>query len=227
MTSLPIYVRVRSEYETSDMSRYRFGLTDNILSQSLRKQTCQDFTIVLLQRSEDPLFTKRIRSLSVNGRLVIHDDGLEYPRIEVNVGDDDFLGPDFIQKIRECEEFVGNGRILFPNGFLFYRRRCFLWRNHPDQVKVDVIFEPGKFVFENVIGSLESSWIYCRHWANSNPIDETKIRNEVQVKWSGWQQNIVHRYCDADIKTGTAANATVSSPRRVIIPREKKGQRRR
>ncbi len=227
MTSLPIYVRVRSEYETTDMSRYRFGLTENVLAQSLRNQTCQDFTVVLLQNSSDPLFTRRIRSLAVNGRLAIHEDGLEYPRIEVTVGDDDFLANHFIQKIRDCEDFFGNGRILFPNGLIFWRERLFPWRGKPDLVRVDVIFDPHELPFENVVATVDSSWIYCRHWANTNPIDESEIRNEVKVQWKGWQQNIVQRYCNADIKTGTAANATVSAPRRVIIPREKKGQRRR
>lgn len=201
MNSLPIYLRIRSEYFEADSSRYRLALTQNILCQSLRHQTDPEFMVLLAQSPMDPFWTKRKNSFQ--SRDAEEPTG---QRIEVEVGDDDFLCPTFIETIRKIPLQQKNSFLVFQNGYIFHEGKLMVWRGRDDLVVVTMMIDPGAHVGETVEATSNPSWIYCRHQMNSIVVPDEMLQGARVngLKWAGWKENIVARYCKTAVKTATA-----------------------
>ena len=203
---LPIYIRVRSEYFEHDSSRYRLAITQNTLCSSLKHQTDKDFLVLLQQSPMDPFFTKRLESF----RNVVNDEP-DFPHIEVEVGDDDFLCPKFIEAIRKIPSREENFFLLFPNGYIFHEGKLKVWRGRDSLVTVTAWSHPGEHVGNTIEASHEPSWIYVRHTMNANVIPPLTIHGG-QVKglqWPGWKESIVAKYCSVEVKTATNNGCTL------------------
>ncbi len=223
---LPIYIRVRSEYFEHDSSRYRLALTQNTLCRSLKHQTNKDFRVLLQQSPMDPCFTKRMNSFSS-----ICGDEPDFPHIEVEVGDDDFLCPRFIELIRKIPFLEENSFLSFPNGYIFHEGKLKVWRGRDSLITVTSWSHPGQHVETTIDASLEPAWIYVRHKMNSNLIPPDMITGG-QVKglqWPGWKESIVAKYCSTEVKTATSNGSTLH-PRKsksVVIGKGTGGAKRR
>lgn len=225
MNNLPIFVRVRSQYEGDskktnppkayETSAYRLGVTSCTLVPSLKNQTCKDFTLILLQNEDDRKFAQRTRYFSkACSQILVFDDPIQTPHILVEVGDDDFLGPQFIENIRNHRINYWNTTLQFPNGYIFYEKKLSVWRDRPDLVSVEMIVEPGKAVHSESICSDQPSWIYVRHQMNTIQIPY-KMINGLEIKnlsWPGWSQSLVATHCSIALKTGSAVGC-VNYPR--------------
>lgn len=223
---LPIYIRVRSEYFEHDSSRYRLGITQNTLCKSLIHQTDKNFFVLLKQSPMDPFFTKRLESF----RNVVNDEP-DFPHIEIEVGDDDFLCPTFIDTIRKIPSQKENCFLSFPNGYIFLNGKMTVFRQRDNFVTVTSWVNPGEHVGKTIDASVDASWIYVRHNMNSFVIpDKFTEGNRVNgLKWAGWKELIVAKYCNIELKTATSNGSTLH-PRKsksVVIGKGTGGARRR
>ncbi len=218
MTShVPIYLNIRSEFEEKDTSRYRLALTEQILIQSLKHQVSKGFTVVLSQNPEDKYCTRREKSFrSVADRVIAKADRDQMelgPRIEVTCGDDDFLGPHFFEVLRNAfRPYLGNVQMFVEHGYIFHEGKLVVWRNKEDLFPVTQFGNPDSLIVrhEGFSVSNEAQWIYTRHAMNSTIVHQELIRGvPVKLKWAGWDQNIVTRYCEAKLKTATANGCTL------------------
>lgn len=213
MFQVPIFINVRSEYTEHDSSRYRLSLTENVLVPSLKNQASRGFAVFLQQSPMDPFFKKRERAFrSVTDRVIpMHEkEGMILPaRIEITVGDDDFLGPHFIERLRaEFRPSRGNVQMHMPHGYIFFDGKLHPWRNKEDLMEITQYGNPDSPIVrhEGFEVSTMPEWIYVRHSMNSNPVSPSAIDGfEVKLTaWSGWKQNIVQKYCQTQVLTATA-----------------------
>lgn len=218
MTSpVPIYLNIRSEFEEKDTSRYRLALTEQILIPSLRHQVFKDFTVVLSQNPEDKYCDRRTKAFASVAEQVFSKaerDQIQLgQRIEVTCGDDDFLGPRFFEVIREAfTPERGNVQMFVEHGYIFHKGNLVVWRNKEELFPVTQFGNPGCDIVrhEGFSVSNEAQWIYTRHAMNSTIVHEELIRGvPVKLKWAGWDQRIVARYCEARLKTATANGCTL------------------
>ena len=214
---MQIFLRVRSEYAEDDTSRYRNTITKHTLIPSLKHQAHKEFTIILTQREDDKHYAARAKAFGAVGakNLLVYDDPITTPHIMVDVGDDDFLCPTFLQDVQRASRTVQNTQLTFPHGYIFHEKKLKNWRNHPDFVQVNMIVEPGASVAASKECDLYPSWIYCRHRMNSIQIPHQEIQGlEIQgLTWKGWSQTVVSTYCSIALKTGTAVGC-VPGPQR-------------
>lgn len=216
MNTLPIFIRVQSEYFESDSSRYRLAITQNTLIQSLRHQTNRDFAIVLKQSPMDPFFTKRVKVFEYpQNRLLNEDDFLESqesrdPRIEIAVGDDDFLCPTFVQNVIAVPLQDRNSFIVFQNGYVFFEGKLHPWRGREDLVQTTMFIFDAQ-IRNSVLGSQYPSWIYCRHTMNTVVLPSSMMKGaEIKdLKWDGWKQRVVAAYCKTIVITATSNGCTL------------------
>jgi len=221
---IPVYLRIRSEYSELDSSKYRLGITESTLCMSLAIQTDQNFQVVLDQSPMDPCWSRRRKAF--RNRV---DVMLPFPRIEVEVGDDDFLCPTFIESIRKIPLQQKNSFLIFKNGFIFHDGHLNVWRGRDALVETTMWVTHSIHVDNRIEVTDEPSWIHVRHRMNSTILDYRSIKGPIvkNLQWSGWQQNIVQRYCEAQIKTATANGCELhpTKSRSVVFSRPK-GRRR-
>lgn len=218
MTShVPIYLNIRSEFDDQDTSRYRMALTEQILIPSLLNQTSPEFTVILQQNPADKYASRREKAfLSAAQRVLLKQDRDQMhlgQRIEVTCGDDDFLGPRFFEVLRES--FVperGNVQMFVEHGYIFHDGNLYVWRNKEELFPVTQFGRPECEIVrhEGFSVSNEAQWIYTRHAMNSTIVHQELIRGvPVKIKWAGWDQRLVARYCEAKLKTATSNGCTL------------------
>lgn len=237
MSGLPVFFRIRSEYFESDASRYRLAISQQTLIQSMRNQTDQDFSVILNQSPMDPFLSKRRGAFSLS-EIVIPEHEFAFsqqfmePRIEIVVGDDDFLAPTFVESIRKIPFQQKNSFLLFPHGYIFFEGKLHVWRDRECFVETTMIVDPSQQLIppkNNVLCSEIPSWIYCRHQMNSFHVDEKRVTEAQCVKnlnWPGWNEKIVAAYCRTSVKTATANGSTHEALRSKSVRVEKKGKSR-
>lgn len=212
MTSLPILIRTTSLYEDPDMSRIRAGITINTLAASLAHQTDQSFSVFLSQLEGDK--QEKRRSIAFDRRT----DDLSSPRIQVEVSDDDFLAPHFVEYLRKWQSSQFNMQLTFSSGYVFIDGKLKVYRNKPNHITVTVLRDPDRTVNNINIGSTLPSWIHVRH-QYSELLETPEMRSGREVvglNWAGWNQSLVAKYCEVTLKSATAAGVTVCMPRRVV-----------
>jgi hypothetical protein len=223
---LPVLIRIRSEYFESDSSRYRLGITQNTIVASLKNQTDKNFLLCWSQCPMDPLWSARRKAFAE-----FTEGSVQVPRIEIEVGDDDFLCPDFVEKLRRIPLQKENCRLDFPNGYIFHDGKLRVWRSRPCVVTGQIIIDGTRHITRTIEAIPDPCWIYLRHQMNSSMIPAQQIAgNEINgLKWPGWNQNIVNRYAKIQVATATSDGCKLH-PRRsksVVIPRNAGGNRRR
>ena len=174
----------------------------------------------------DPFWTKRLESF----RNVVNDEP-DFPHIEVEVGDDDFLCPTFIDTIRKIPFREENSFLSFPNGYIFLSGKMMVFRQRDHFVTVTSWAKPGEHVGKTIEACLEPSWIYVRHSMNSVIIPQNSVTgNKISgLKWPGWKESIVAKYCSVEVKTATNNGSTLH-PRKsksVVIGKGTGGAKRR
>lgn len=218
MAQVPVYLNIRSEYSEADSSRYRFSLTENILIPSLKNQVARGAIIFLQQSPMDPYFKRREKAFrSVTDRLIpMHEkEGMDLPaRVEATIGDDDFLGPEFVQRMRMG--FVperGNVQMHMPHGYIFFEGALHPWRNKEDLFEITQYGNPDSPIVRHEGFRIADTpqWIYCRHQMNFNPLSASEVdAPEIKLAaWKGWHQGIVARYCQTQVLTATANGCTL------------------
>ena len=202
------YVRIRSSYFEHDASKYRLSITQNTLIPSLQAQNSKDFTILLDMSDMDPFYTKRRETFASVGVTIRKTySRIVTPRIEIEVGDDDFLCGNFVQVIQRVEKQAANTRLIAPNGYIFVNGGLHPWTAHPDMVPVTQFVEPDNLHVDNRIELSKSpAWIYVRH----NCCTDKFVGRTISIpaisglNWPGWKEKIVGRLSEMAILTGTA-----------------------
>lgn len=219
---IPVYLLIRSEYSETDSSRYRLGITESTLCRSLAVQTDKQFQIVLQQSAMDPCWSRRRKAFK--NRI---DVMMGVPRIEVEVGDDDFLCPTFIESIRKIPLQQKNSFLICKNGFIFSDGQLHVWRGRDSMVETTMRVTESLHIDSRIEVTDDPSWIHVRHQMNATVIGAIRGSVVKNLQWDGWQQNIVQRYCEAQIKTATANGCELhpTKSRSVVFSRPK-GRRR-
>lgn len=156
----------------------------------------------------------------LSGKLILEHDFIDSPldriqRIEIEVGDDDFLRPQFIENIMKVPLQTRNTSIMCPNGYVFFEGILRPWRSREELIQTTMIVEQGKSgrheIRETVLCTNEASWIYVRHQMNSVQIPSEMIDGSAVkgLKWDGWNQNLVALYSKTTVKTATANGCTL------------------
>lgn len=233
MTSLPLIFRVQAQYTDDDQSRFRAAIMVNTLSISLQEQTDQNFQVMILQEGFDKQRMKRIESIGNNLQCDEDDDflseefGDNYPRIIVDVPDDDFLHKDFVKSIREMELPDENCFITVPHGYCLHQSKLRIFRNQPDRLLVLALPYPDQTVRKVIDGPQEFMWIHTRH--NYSDVLETKEMTTgipvASLNWPGWNQKLIGKYCELQLKSATSAGVTVQFPRRVVYAGKRSKQK--
>lgn len=223
---LPICFRIRSEYFENDSSRYRLAITQNTLSRSLKYQTDRDFTVSLNQSPMDPCWTRRRECF-----CSLTESEITGPRIEVEIGDDDFLCPGFVESIRKVPYQKENSILSFPNGYIFSDGKLRVWRGKENIVSVTMFVDDTQHIGKTIEANHDPSWIYVRHSMNSNliPIQQITGTPVNGLSWKGWKESLVAKYCRTEIKMATSNGCTLH-PRKsksMTIARDGGGARRR
>jgi hypothetical protein len=213
MTSLPILIRTSSLYEDDDMSRVRTGITINTLAASLGSQTDQDFDVFVSQFEGDKHTARRIAAFPK------YIGGCDYPRIQVECSDDDFLAPQLVEYLGKWRDSKRNIRLTFNSGYVLIGGELKVFRNRPMYMLVNVIAMPDKPVMDVHLGSDLPSWIHVRHqYSESLETPDMHSGREVSgLNWAGWNQSLVAKYAAVTLRSATAAGVTVCAPRRVVF----------
>jgi hypothetical protein len=195
------------------------------LSVSLREQTDQDFKVIILQEESDKQRMKRVESFDPE---LLQEHTLEdFPRIIVDVPDDDFLHKDFVKTIREMELPDENCFITVPNGYCLHGGKLRVFRNQPDRLLVLALRHPDQTVRKLIDGPQGFMWIHTRH--NYSDVMETPEMTTgipvASLNWPGWNQKLIGKYCDVQLKSATSAGVTVQFPRRVVFAGKRSKQK--
>lgn len=233
MTSLPLIFRVQAQYTDDDQSRFRAAIMVNTLSVSLREQTDKNFQVMILQEESDKQRAKRRESFGdvilfgEDDDFLAGDDDGDYPRIIVDVPDDDFLHKDFVKSIREMELPDENCFITVPHGYCLHQSKLRIFRNQPDRLLVLALPYPDQTVRKVIDGPQGFMWIHTRH--NYSDVLETKEMTTgipvASLNWPGWNQKLIGKYCEVQLKSATSAGVTVQFPRRVVYAGKRSKQK--
>ena len=239
-----VFVLVRSEYWTADVSRYRLGITKETLIPSLQAQTAR-FDCLLQACPADPFWSERVemfQPLNTWPWWELKNCVWRYgwPYLLVEIPDDLILPANAIARLRAEAEAIltrDNGH----NPCYLNCQRGGVWQNGiVRQLQIDVGSLPvrvklvrskiDKAAFKADIGGGEL-WYQPVHQQMDSHLP------------SGWEQQpeiaascidhvkprILSMYANAKIVTGTAENATVVLPRRtksMYFLQERRGRRR-
>ena len=203
------FIRIRSEYFEHDSSKYRLGVTQQTLIPSLKNQTSKDFIILLEMSAMDPYYSKRrlaFDSVGVDVWPFLTPQSLESPRIEISIGDDDFISAAVVRLIQDVPEQAENTRFIFPNGFTFHDGQLSVCMGVEDVIDAAQIVSRSNSTVtsKSMVLSAAQMWIHVRHGMNatvSDPPAGLPVRN---LSWPGWKANMVERYCAVKIAEATA-----------------------
>lgn len=215
------YVRIRSEYWEYDSSRYRLAMTQNTLIPSLQEQTDKNFTMVVSVSPMDPFWTKRLTTFDSVGVswLFDHEIELEEPRRQIDIQDDCFLAPQFIQWINAQPR--GNFRYVSESGYLFRKYQMSEWEPAREYVKAVQIDEGEQ---REVI--MKGTWISAAHQMNEDPKMTGFVGKNVRLKWPGWSDLVVGRLARTRIAMATAQGCDLHPTRsNSVVYAHKKGRR--
>jgi hypothetical protein len=201
---LPIYIRIRSEYFERDSSIYRLAITQNTLLPSLKNQTDKDFCVSLSQSPMDPRWTSR--KAAIEAVCHLYDSDQAEQRIEVEVGDDDFLCPTFIESLRKIPFQKENSFLSLPNGYIFHEGKLRVWRSKENIASATMFVDDSPHIGRTIEACLEPSWIYVRHQMNSSliPVQHIVGPQVSGLSWKGWKESLVAKYCKTEVKQATS-----------------------
>jgi hypothetical protein len=219
---LDVLVRIKSSWSLHDTSKYRLAISQQTIIQSLTCQTSKDFQILLDMFPMDPLYSRRHRSFqSVGVPVQPQHSFVHKPRLEVEVGDDDYLHPDFIRSLTAIRQPKDAREWLFPNGYLF-RDNSLVEYTCPEGRRPVVVArrftDDETAVPRRVVHTSTRSWIHVRHLENSTAIPKMIGGLETTLSWPGWHQGLVARVSSMKIPTATAVGYTIDVYGRIIDP---------
>lgn len=208
------YVRIRSEYWEYDSSKYRLAMMQNTLLPSLQNQTDKNFTLVVSVSPMDPFWTKRLVTFDSVGVswLFDHEIELEVPRRQIDLPDDCFLAPQFIQWINAQPR--GHFRYVSEKGYLFRDYQMMEWSPSREYVQAVQIDEGEQ---RDVL--MSGTWISAVHQMNDDPKMSGFTGEEVRVKWPGWSDLVVGRLARTKIAMATAQGCDLHPTRSSSIIR--------
>jgi hypothetical protein len=226
MKYLPVIFRVQADHQDSDMSRFRTAMMMNTLVPSLKNQKDQIFKVAITQNPEDKMCEKREQAF---GRFLIEPQiPITFPRVEVEVPDDDFLGPEFVAKLKLVPQGTENCFIAVPNGYCLNAGKLRLFRNQPERLAISMILHPDQPVRATVDGPQDPHWIHVRHHY-SDVLETPEMKRGATISslnWAGWKQELVVKYADVQLKSATSAGVTVQFPRRVVYAGKRQKSKR-
>lgn len=196
-------------------------MTQNTLIPSLQGQTDKNFTIVLSVSAMDPFWTKRLQTFDSVGVswLFDHEIDLETPRRHVDVQDDCFLAPQFIQWINAQPR--GNFRYVSESGYLFRNYSMMEWIPAREYVSAWQIDDGDQ---QEV--TLSGTWISAAHQMNEDPKMSGFTGREVKTRWPGWSDLVVGRLAKTRIAMATAQGCELHPTRsNSVVYAHKKGRR--
>ena len=180
---------------------------------------------MILQAESDKQKKKRIDS--IDPELLAEDCIEDFPRIIVDVPDDEFLHKDFVKTIREMELPDENCFITVPHGYCLHQSKLRIFRNQPDRLLVLALPHPEQTVRKVIDGPQGFMWIHTRH--NYSDVLETREMTTgipvASLNWPGWNQKLVGKYCELQLKSATSAGVTVNFPRRVVYAGKRSKQK--
>lgn len=227
--ALLTFLRIQSEYYEVDSSKYRLGITDTTLIPSLIHQTDKQFVILLEMSAMDPNWSRRRRLFeSVGVPVYVNESSLElpYPRIEIHVGDDDFLVKNVVAILKTLPEQTENTKLLSPNGYLFEDGKISLCNNREDLVEAFQYVRPGS-VEKSMLVSKYAGWIHVRHKMNLTSSPSVKGPEVKGLNWPGWNAGLVKRYSEISVTTATAKGCQLHPTRSKSVIYARGSQRKR
>lgn len=187
-------------------------MSEHTLVESLRRQNNKNFIILLGMSAMDPCYSRRrILFDSVGVDVWPMEVELRAPRIEITVGDDDFLCGNFVNVIQRVPVQQQNTRLLAPNGFLFRDGALRRLNTRSGIVSVHQIVDDSHDSDSERLVSPSPAWIHVRHKQNMNDLNPAyTIGDEVaDLNWPGWEPRIVDRIANTQIVTASAMGCEV------------------
>lgn len=228
---MKVFVRVQSEYCEHDSSRYRLAISEHTLIPSLMHQTCKDFKIVLGVSPMDPYLTKRICAFRTAGVKILADyawNRQQTPRIEVCVGDDDFLCPDLILNAISKTIQKKNTEFSYDKGYVFYNGDVRTWNGKRGSIRVVQYVEDHNEVKNSLLGEQQHAWIKVRHGMNRTLLNSMDITGDTfRINFKGWSQIVVNRMCKMRMHTATAKGYMVYPDRSGCVAHASGSNRRK
>lgn len=198
----------------------------NTLVPSLKKQKDQIFKVSITQSPGDEMSEKREQAF---GSMLIEPQiEINFPRIEIEVPDDEFLSPEFVQKIKLVQQQEENCFVSVPNGYCMKSGKLRLFRNQPERLQVSMIVDPSESLRRTIDGPTDPMWIHVRHHYSDVLETPEMVRGLAisSLNWPGWKQELVARYADVQLKSATSAGVTVQFPRRVVYAGKRQKSKR-
>lgn len=226
-------VRIRSEYYEHDASKYRLGLSQQTIIQSLRRQSFQDFHVILEVSPMDPLYSSRIDAFNGIGlglQLLEYYQRPPGPFLETTVGDDDFLNANLFAALQQAPVSSQNVSLELPNGYIFHDGKLHVLRNRPGIVNTVQWYNPDRGIGESMVLSELPYWIYVRHRQNRSLLDRKLLFSpEVQgLCWPGWNGRLVDRLARVKVAEASCFGSTLhpTKSKSVVFARGTRSRRR-
>lgn len=212
---MEVIVRVPSSYFEIDTSKYRLAMSELTLIESLKQQTDKAFTVVLEVSAMDPCYSKRVKAFqSIKTQFSLsHEDVSRNAGhfIEIEVDDDTFIHKELIQSLKNIAPSKVNRRLLVPNGYLFRKGILQVMSEKPDVLEITQFVESDRRVRDEAVFTRSHVWIHTRHaYSNSIFFDKPTSKEVTGLNWSGWQANLVEKYCQTKVVESTAQGCELS-----------------
>ena len=173
-------------------------MTRQTLIESLIRQTDKNFSLIICNSAMDPLYTYRLLSFDAIG-VPWYLEGeldLEVPRRHIEVSDDVYLAPRFIEMLKVHDE-KQNIRFDLKTGFIFQDGISRRWTASRQHIKAEQIAHGDVITKE-----LPWQWVLPIHQMN----DDMKGNSgeEVVFACDGWRPGLVSKLAKLKIVTGSA-----------------------
>lgn len=175
---------IRSDYADPFDSRFRLSISELTCIPSLKRQTDQDFTILLHVSPMDPLFTKRITAFESIGVQVIVNvfSRHRFPRYQrMDITDDDLFDSRLVDHFRRIRDLSPRSNIAFPRGLVF-ADGCF-YHSPPERR----IAQSG-YTDDPRVSITDNHWVRVRHNRCSTVLrtDNLLLARKPDWQWVNW-----------------------------------------
>ena len=214
---IEIFIVARSFYDDDDTVRYRQGITRSSLVDSLMFQTDKHFTFCWLFPEGCPHTADKVEILKKSGvRHSLFNPPVNIMRLVVEVDDDLFLCPTFVERLRNniipSDE---NWGFICPNGYSLIDGVISVHRHQVDVCSGSFIgnlsgdeneqkYEPFSFEFP--------AWCWVKHKMNTKVVNARKSPASVNLSWDMSVRTIT-RYVQAKIATATSCGSNLEPNR--------------
>lgn len=191
------FLMVICEYFEHDASRYKLALMQHTLAESLRRQTCKDFKLVIAISPMDPYFSRRLEIFDSIGVEWYLNDEIELPDYKryIITPDDVFLHPSLVEWVN-CAPETDDISYDMRNGFICNNKIIRYCKSKKPIVSVEQV--AGGRTFEL---HMDYCWIAPDHqMSHFRGVSGAPTPH----RWDGWNESLIHRISKTKIVTSTA-----------------------